>query len=340
MRALVLVLAAAACGSPSSGSGSDGGGGDDDGGGGGSVADVPCDCLEAPATVDGPAADSPTADTPVNTACPTYCVENVAGVTGILYGVVAVSSSEAFAVGDGGVILHRTGGAWTQMTSGTTEDLRGVWAASPTDVWAVGHGGTILRYNGSMWTAVTGVTTSDCVAVWGSGAADVWVVATGRLHHYTGGSTWTMTSVAGTLLGISGTGANDIWLATENAYLKHYTGTTWGTVMPTGGGADAFAVLAMPAAVWTSNVTPGKETLRLVGSTWSAHATSSTIFQGYYGAEANDVWAVGGAKVGRWNGTSWTVTVPTGNTNNLCGVSGSGADVYIVGSGGTILHHN
>ena len=338
-RALALLLATAACGSHG-GSGPDGGGGGDDGGGSGGDADVPCDCLDAPAAVDSSTSDTAMADTPITTACPTYCVENVAGITGILYGVVAVSPSEAFAVGDGGVILHRSGGSWTQMTSGTTQDLRGVWAASPTDVWAVGHAGTILRYNGSTWTPITGVTASDCVAVWGAGASDVWVASTARVHHYTGSATWSMTSVAGTLLGLSGTGTNDIWLATENAYLKHYTGTTWGTVMPTGGGADTFTVLATPAAVWTSNITPGSEALRLVGNTWSPFGTSTTIFQGYWAAAAADVWGVGNTRVGRWNGTSWTVAVPTGNTNNLWGVSGSGSDVYIVGSGGTILHHN
>ena len=335
MRALVLILAAAACGSPTSGGG-DGGVGDDDGG---SDADVPCDCLDAPATVDAPMADTP-ADMPVNTACPSWCVENVASVTGILYAVVAVSPSEAFAVGDGGVILHRTGGRWTQMTSGTTQNLRGVWAASPTDVWAVGHAGTILRYNGSVWTPITGVTAGDCVGVWGSGPDDVWVVATGRVHHYTGGTSWSMTSVAGTLLAISGTAANDIWLATENGYLKHYTGGTWGTVMPSGGGAVTFTVHAMPGALWTSNVTPGSEALRLAGSTWTSYGTGSTIFQSYHGAAANDVWAVGNTKVGRFDGSTWTITVPTGNTYNLWGVSGSGSDVYVVGSGGTILHRN
>ncbi|MBA3463425.1 MAG: hypothetical protein H0T46_25950 [Deltaproteobacteria bacterium] len=287
----------------------------------------------------GDDADVPTVDSPPNAACPNWCVENLAGVTSLLYGVAAVSPSEAFVVGDGGVILHRRDNAWTRMTSGTTQHLRGVWAASPTDVWAVGHAGTILRYNGTSWSAVTGVTTSDCVAVWGSGPSDVWVASSGRANHWNG-SQWTYNSVTGTLLGLSGTGANDVWLATENGYLKHYTGTTWGTVMPAGGGAQTFAVLALPGVVWTGNITPGSETLRYNGTAWTPHGTSSTIFQSYFGTEANNVWAAGSAKVGHWTGTTWEITVPAGNTNNLWGVSGSGRDVYVVGSGGTILHHN
>ncbi len=331
--ALVSLLVLIGCGSPQP-TGTDGSSGGDGDAMLGDDADVPCDCLDATATVDGPSIDAP-----ANAACPTWCMENLAGVTSLLYAVVAVSPSEAFVVGDGGVILHRKNNAWMQMTSNTTQHLRGVWAASPTDVWAVGHGGTILRYNGTTWTAVTGVTTSDCIAVWGSGPNDVWVASTGRANHWNG-TAWSYNSVAGTLLGISGTAANDIWLATENGYLKHYTGTTWGTVMPTGGGAQTFAVLALPGVVWTGNITPGSETLRYTGGTWTSHGTSSTIFQSYWGTEANDVWAVGSAKVGHWTGTAWDISIPTGNTHNLWGVSGSGSDVYVVGSGGTILHHN
>ena len=331
--ALVSLLVLIGCGQPQP-SGIDGSPGGDGDGMPGDDADVPCDCLDAPATV-----DSPPIDSPPNAACPTWCVESVAGVTNLLYAVAAVSPSEAFVVGEGGVILHRKNNAWTPMTSGTTSLLRAVWAASATDVWAVGHGGTILHYNGTTWTAVTGVTTSDCVAVWGSGPNDVWVASTSRANHWNG-TAWSYNSVSGTLLGLSGNAANDIWLATENGYLKHYTGTTWGTVMPTGGGANTFAVLALPGVVWTGNLAPGSETLRFNGTAWSSHATSSTFFQSFYGTEANNVWGVGGTKVGHWTGTAWDVTVPTGNTNNLWGVSGSGSDVYVVGSGGTILHHN
>jgi hypothetical protein len=52
------------------------------------------------------------------------------------------------------------------------------------------------------------------------------------------------------------------------------------------------------------------------------------------------VWGVGGTKVGHWTGAAWTVATPTGVTMPMWGVHGSGSDVYVVGSGPTILHHN
>jgi len=43
-----------------------------------------------------------------------------------LLGVWGSSSSNVFAVGDGGTILHYNGSAWGSMTSGTTSHLYGV----------------------------------------------------------------------------------------------------------------------------------------------------------------------------------------------------------------------
>jgi len=160
------------------------------------------------------------------------------------------------------------------------------------------------------------------------------------MYHWTG--SWSNNTVAASMQGLSGTGANDVWLATENAYLKHYTGTSWGTtVMPTGGGAVVFAVLAIsPANVWSSSGPPGGEMLAWNGSTWTGTSTSGATFVSLYGIAASSVWGAGGTKVGHWTGTVWDVVTPTGVTMPLRSVHGTGTDVWAVGSGPTIVHHN
>ncbi len=57
------------------------------------------------------------------------------------------SSSDVFAVGDSGTILHYDGSSWSGMTSATTDYLEAVWGSSATNVFAVGHYGMILHYN-------------------------------------------------------------------------------------------------------------------------------------------------------------------------------------------------
>ena len=66
--------------------------------------------------------------------------------TSELYGVWGTSSSDVFAVGFTGTILHYDGKKWSAMTSNTTYDLLSIWGASSSDIFAVGNGGIILHY--------------------------------------------------------------------------------------------------------------------------------------------------------------------------------------------------
>jgi hypothetical protein len=65
----------------------------------------------------------------------------------VLNAVWAGAYTNAWAVGEYGLILHWDGNSWTLVTSPTTETLNGVWGSTTTsDVWAVGDHGTILHY--------------------------------------------------------------------------------------------------------------------------------------------------------------------------------------------------
>jgi hypothetical protein len=44
----------------------------------------------------------------------------------------------------------------TSGTSGTKDFLYGVWGSSSSDVFAVGFKGTILHYDGKAWGTITG----------------------------------------------------------------------------------------------------------------------------------------------------------------------------------------
>jgi len=65
---------------------------------------------------------------------------------------MGTSSSDVFAVGRQGTIIHYNGKAWSTMTSGTTDDILGIWGSSSSDVYTSGYTGTILHYNGKTWS--------------------------------------------------------------------------------------------------------------------------------------------------------------------------------------------
>ena len=51
---------------------------------------------------------------------------------------------DVFAVGEDGAILHYDGTEWTLMTP-TDRTLLGIWSSSGSDAFAVGNGGIILH---------------------------------------------------------------------------------------------------------------------------------------------------------------------------------------------------
>ncbi len=97
------------------------------------------------------------------------------------------SSSDVYAVGEEGTILHYDGTEWSAMTSGTDHNLNGVWGTSSSNVYAVAGGGMILHYNGTEWSEMTSGTSQYLGAVWGSSSTDVYAVGTGgTILHYDG----------------------------------------------------------------------------------------------------------------------------------------------------------
>src|SRR5512136_2582018 len=84
-------------------------------------------------------------------------------------GVWGSSSSDIFAVGSLGKIVHYDGSSWQSMSSGTGHLFRGVWGTSSSDVFAVGSVGTILHYDGNTWSSMSaGSVIADLFAVSGS----------------------------------------------------------------------------------------------------------------------------------------------------------------------------
>jgi hypothetical protein len=76
------------------------------------------------------------------------------------------------------------------------------------------------------------------------------------------------------------------------------------------------------------------------GSSWSpdpgAFVTEDVL--ALWGSSSTDVYAVGGTKIQRWDGVSWS-DVSSGSTNSLLSVWGSSStDVYAGGFAGTLVH--
>ena len=239
-----------------------------------------------------------------------------------LYGVSALSTSDAWAVGNyyigsefDTLIEHWDGTAWSQVPSpspgGTTGNyLFSVSALSSNDVWAVGRtydGPLIEHWDGNVWSVVA---SPGSVGTGLSG-----VTAISSTNAYAAGNTfgpfsrpfilqwdgaqWNQLSLGAPakrgfgdeLAGVSASSASDIWaVGTRTAYrrvrdsalVEHFDGTNW---------------------LHVASLNPG-----------GRHGTQLNAVTAL---SAHDVWAVGsfGTRVGggtsrtfieHWNGTRWT----------------------------------
>lgn len=252
-----------------------------------------------------------------------------------LFGVAAVSASDAWAVGDEGpgagrpnftLAEHWNGLNWSTVASPneSTEQniLQSVAAIASSDVWAVGY-----YYDN---------TTNEDITL-----AEHW-----------NGAGWSIIptpnpEAESQLFGVSATASNDVW-AVGNSYnpssyawsalIEHWDGTSWSVVAspsPTGAYQVLYGVAAISASdAWA--VASPTSTVPIIehwdGNSWSivsdAPATINGHLQGISAAGANSVWAVGyqfisssqpqAALAEYWNGTSWTLMPNfTDGSNNV-----------------------
>jgi hypothetical protein len=65
------------------------------------------------------------------------------------------SSTDVYAAGDGGTIIHYDGFEWATVLAGAADDLHALAGSGPGDVWAAGLSGTVLHYDETEWADVS-----------------------------------------------------------------------------------------------------------------------------------------------------------------------------------------
>ena len=160
--------------------------------------------------------------------------EMISGTNDRVWGVWGTSSSDVFAVGNYGTILHYDGSTWSEMSSGTTEYLCSVWGISHSSIFAVGNNGIVLHYDGIQWNAVNSGTPHALRCVWGTSPNDVFAVGDyGTILHYDG-STWSIMEqyTQKWLYGVWGTPSSDIFAVGKYGTILYYDGNAEGTWSP------------------------------------------------------------------------------------------------------------
>jgi hypothetical protein len=271
-----------------------------------------------------------------------------------LYGVVAGSPTDAWAVGDrnaaggGPLAEHWDGTAWRYVSvpneGSTNNTLTGVAEVSPSDVWAVGW------RPGPEYTYASETVTEH----WNGGAWSIVASPNPSTDPLYGENT---------LYGVSAVSADDAWAVGyryngtfDSELILHWDGRNWTVAYsPNGGYRELSSISADSssdawAVGYTFSFSSGDQPLieHWNGRSWSVAAAPQ--FSGGYAflnavtaVSPTNVWAVGYSGFApterplalHWDGVSWkSIDAPrTGSYNFLYGVTAFGPkDVWAVGS--------
>ncbi len=236
-----------------------------------------------------------------------------------------------------GVVLHYTGGSWTQVQTPNIEFAGArVWALSPSQALVLATlpkgmsgstGSMLLRYDNGAWIEIAsprGISGATLLAT-----DDLWATCwDGDILHYQGGQ-WTTYTISGLTpgqggqpLSISMTSDTDGWLGgftnfgPDGMFLAHFHAETWARV--TGPAAtnptDINTIAMLPTGeAWAGGDAAGRETvlLQFVDGRWVATQPS---YQGSIGeivmVSPTEGWATvgGGVAAGllHYQGGRWT----------------------------------
>ena len=164
--------------------------------------------------------------------------QETSNVSVTLFAIWSVGT-ELYAVGDGGVIIHSSGGGtWTTLASPTTDSLLAVSGLSDSIVFAAGAGGIGARYNGTSWTSDQTGTSKDLRSIGMIGDSVVrnaWAVGDGGLIlHSTSGATGTWTAQASgtaqSLFGVAADSTGNAVTVGAAGTILHADGGGWSTM--------------------------------------------------------------------------------------------------------------
>jgi hypothetical protein len=309
-----------------------------------------------------------------------FCWENPKPTGNRLNDVAVPATADAWAVGDAGTILHRSGATFTLVSIAETRNFYAAWG-SGNDLYVVGEGGTIYHGVNGVFTPESSGVTTDLYDVWGSGSTVFAVGAGGRILRRSG-SSWSPDTSNTTidLHAIYGNSTNDIWALGNSGTAVHYTGTSWSVSNPAafgaftlrgvaGGGSgpiyaiDSFGDIYSYNGAWSSvrsvntddlyglaviASTPyvvgnsnGGLIMHYTGSAWQSDLSGGPGFRGVGGSSSSDLWAVGEAgNVWQSDGSPW-VQRSSGAIVQLSSIwAADGQSAWAVGNNGTVMSYN
>mgnify|MGYP001255768820 CR=1 FL=1 len=148
---------------------------------------------------------------------------------GYKFSDVWYDGTTAVAVGDDGLVgTYTAGGEWSFEDSATDVNLYGVSGTNSSDIWAVGQEGTVIHWNGTTWQEIEMETQANLWSVWSPTANVAYVVgANGEAYRIQGSLVEPLpTGVNNILYHITGTTEANIWAMGSRGMTLRFNGAS------------------------------------------------------------------------------------------------------------------
>ncbi|MEO1269053.1 MAG: EGF domain-containing protein, partial [Myxococcota bacterium] len=253
-----------------------------------------------------------------------------------LYTVWAAGDEDVWTAGNGGLMMHYTGDAWS-IESGEAVDEFSLY----TDVWAQDDTLVAVRqygadaWNGQTWSSLDVEPPSTVRAAWGLDPSNVWLVGSAPLQPNSfepqqaavwrfDGQTWSEPTYLPFLPfnDLWGTADDNIWAVGESG-IHHYDGTVW-SQWPTPVVHDLNAIHgSSPDNIWAGG--DDHVLWHFDGQEWELVAANAVCcsfgFDGFAVLDHTHVWATAFDELWTYDGFGWEM-VPSPSPYVLSGVWG------------------
>ncbi len=246
-------------------------------------------------------------------------------LAGAMLSVAGANPSDLWLVGadpgDGPLVYHHDGSAWTLLDTATLGDLWWVWPG-PSATWAAGAQGRILRLDADGEVEETVLDEAVTLfGIWGTAEDRIWAVGgdTNRASHGArawswDGEDWTPIDLPDGVLEqlalykVWGRSADDVHVVGTGGAAMHGDGETWSRVeTPTSN--NLFTVHGDDDEIWAVGGAQSGAILRWQDGTWVDESPDfAPPFNGVYARQGCDPVAVGtqGGSVWWRRGDTWT----------------------------------
>ena len=240
-----------------------------------------------------------------------WCWESPRPQSNDLNAVIAFASTDIWAAGDAGTILHFNETHWELHDTGTDSDLNAIGGTSPDDIWSAGADGTLLHWDGSRWNPMPSDTSLDLKGLFVDSIQNLWVVGqSGFVGLWALGDEklQAMTSPSNEdLFSVWRPADSFIWAVGSAETMITWDGSKWNERLVPYEGIDFIDIWGTDVFnVWATST---NEVIHITSNmVWTIQSPSiSGPVRAIHGSSSADVWAMGTwGNSWHWKGASWT----------------------------------